>query len=71
MRVIGRPVVTGAATFFILASAASFAIDQSGILRDGEVERTVAIADVCGATTCSIAYKTDDGGPPSRVVPVR
>lgn len=82
MKSILRPVTTGAATLFVLASAASLAVDPIRALRGepgpiralrGEpgVERTVSLADLCDATGCSIAYKTGDGGPPSRILPAR
>lgn len=72
MKSILRPVTTGAATLFVLASAASLAVDPIRALRgDPGVERTVSLADLCDATGCSIAYKTGDGGPPSRILPAR
>jgi hypothetical protein len=71
MRVPYLSIATGAAMLLVLASAASLAVDTKRGLRDGGVERTVALADLCGEGGCSIAYKTDDGGPPSRVVQAR
>jgi hypothetical protein len=71
MKSLLSPIVTGAATLFVLASAAALAPDVAGPLRDFGVERTVALAEPCGEIGCSIAYKTDDGGPPSRVLTAR
>ena len=65
------PVVTGVTTLFVLASAATFAIDLNRSTRDAGVERTVPLADLCGAADCSIAYKATEEGVPSRVVPAR
>lgn len=65
------PVVTGVTTLFVLASAATFAIDPNRSSREAGVERTVPLADLCGAAGCSIAYKSADDGVPSRVVPAR
>jgi len=66
------PIATGAATLFVLASAASLTVDPNRPATDRSatrgVERTVAIADLCANDGCSIAYKTEDGGPPSRVI---
>lgn len=71
MQSFHRSIVTGAATLFVLASAAALSPDSARIFRETEAERTVAVADFCGEAGCSIAYKTDDGGPPSRVIPAR
>lgn len=72
MRMPYQSIVTMAATLVVLASAASFAVDPSSrLLRDSGLERTVTLADMCGGSSCSIAYKTDEGGPPSSVVPAR
>ena len=71
MRITHLPVATGLATVVVLASAASFALDPVRGFRDGAVERTVALADLCGPESCSIAYKTGDGAGPSVVVPAR
>ena len=71
MRFGHRPVVTGTATLVVLASAAAFAVDPARPVRNAGVERTVALSDLCGAAGCSIAYKSGDGGAPSRVVPAR
>ena len=71
MRVPHLSVAIGAATLVVLASATTLAIDATQGFRNGGIERTVALADICGEAGCSIAYKTDDGGPPSRVVQAR
>ena len=71
MRFTHHSLVTGAATLVVLASAASLTLDPNRPIRDGGVERTVALGELCGAEGCSIAYKTGEGGAPSRVVPAR
>ena len=71
MRLSDRSIVTGAATLLVLASAAALSPEVSLPFRDREVERTVALADMCDPAGCSIAYKTGDGGPPSRVLTAR
>lgn len=71
MSVSRSSIISGAAALVVLASAATLALDPViGAGGDG-VERTVSLADLCGAAGCSIAYKTGEGGPPSQVVPVR
>lgn len=71
MRVSRSSVLSGAAALFVLASAATLALDPRDAMRLGGLERTVSLADLCGAAGCSIAYKTAEGGAPSQVVPVR
>jgi hypothetical protein len=71
MRIPHRSIVTGAATLVVLASAASLALDPNRPIHEVGVERTVALGDLCGAAGCTIAYKTDEDGAPSRVVPAR
>lgn len=71
MRLSDRSIVTGAATLLVLASAVALTPEVSSSSRVREVERTVALTDMCEPAGCSIAYKTDDGGPPSRVVSAR
>jgi hypothetical protein len=66
-----RTIVTGAATVVVLASAVALSPDSVLSFRDRVDEGRVALADDCGPVGCSIAYKTDDGGPPSRVVPAQ
>lgn len=71
MRIPHRSLVTGAATLVVLASAASLALDPDRPILKTGVERTVALGDLCGATGCTIAYKSEEDGAPSRVVPAR
>ena len=39
--------VTVTATLFVLASAASFAVDPAARLRSNGLERTVTLAEIC------------------------
>ncbi len=71
MRVSSASILTGAAALIVVASAATLALDPIVGGRAVGVERTVALGDLCGAAGCSIAYKTGEGGAPSRVVPAR
>ena len=70
MKMTYMPLITAATTVFVLASAASFAIDPTAPRRSG-LENTVAMEDLCAADSCSVVYKTEAGGRPSHVVTVR
>lgn len=70
MKTPRMPMITVATTLFVLASAASLAVDLGRGFEFPGLERTVTHADLCTGSACSIAYKTEDGGPPSQVVPV-